>query len=132
MGESVPRRGEGSVTGVAKRKAGVAKRRAQQVRSTYCACRLESPDLRLESPVQRTEANGAGEAVDGNRLRGVGFTADLQTFAASGGDTTEANRLRYYLTVTRHGLHPWVALQIQETGAYIGVTLGSDYLLCLQ
>lgn len=78
--------------GVAKSKAGVAKRRAQWVRSTLCACRLESPDLRLESPTERTEANGAGEAVDGHRLRFVGFTADLQTFAATWGVTTEANR----------------------------------------
>lgn len=112
MGESAPRRGEGSGTGVAKRKAGVAKRKAHWVRSTLCGCRLESPACRLESPVQRTEANGAGEAVDGDRLRGVGFTADLQVFAATLGLTTEANRLRYYLTVTRHGLRPWVVLQI--------------------
>lgn len=55
--------------GVAKSKAGVAKRRAQWVWNTHCACRLESPDLRLESPTERTEANGAGEVVDGSRLR---------------------------------------------------------------
>lgn len=51
VGESVPRRGEGSGTGLAKRKAWVAKRRVQWVRSTLCTCRLESHGCRLESPV---------------------------------------------------------------------------------
>lgn len=62
--------------------------------------------------MERTEANGAGEAVDGDKLRGVGSTADLQVLTATWGVTTEANRLRYYLTVTGHGLRPWVGLQI--------------------
>lgn len=132
VGESVPRRGEGSGTGVAKRKAGVAKRRAQWVRSTLCACRLESPACLLESPVQRTEANGAGEAVDGDMLRVVGFAADLQAITATWWVATEANRLRYYLTVTGHGLRPWVGLQIQETGALAAPVTGAAYLLCMQ
>lgn len=98
--------------GVAKRIAWVAKRQVQWVRSTLCTCRLESHAIRLESPTERTEASGAGEAVDGHRLRWVGYTADLQTYAATWRATTEANRLRYYLTVTRHGLRPWVVLQM--------------------
>lgn len=115
--------------GVAKSKAGVAKRRAQWVRSTLCACRLESPDLRLESPTERTEANGAGEAVDGDRLRGVGFTADLQGVTATWGDSTAANRLRYYLTATGHGLRPWVGVRKQETGAQAAPILRGFYWL---
>lgn len=87
------------------------------MRSTLCTCRLESRDCRLESPVQRTEANGAGEAVAGYWLRDVGCASDLQAVAATFTDTTEANRLWYYLTITRHGLRPWVVLQIKETGA---------------
>ena len=51
VGVSVPRRGEGSGMGVAKRKVRVAKRRAQWVRSTLCTCRLESRTCRLESPM---------------------------------------------------------------------------------
>lgn len=82
--------------------------------------------------MQRTEANGAGEAVDGDRLRWVGFTADLQVFAATLGVTTEANRLRYYLTVTGHGLRPWVGLQIQETGAHAAPVMCAAYWLCMQ
>lgn len=50
-GESVPRRGEGSGTGLAKRKPWVAKRKAQCVRSTLCGCRLENHGFRLENPV---------------------------------------------------------------------------------
>lgn len=115
--------------GVAKSKAGVAKRRAQWVRSTLCACRLESPDLRLESPTERTEANGAGEAVDGDRLRGVGCTTDLQGITATWRDSTAANRLRYYLTATRHGLRPWVKPQNRETGAQAAPILGCFYWL---
>ena len=92
VGESEPRRGEGSGTGLAKRKAWVAKRLVQWVRSTLCTCRLESHGCRLESPVERTEANGAGEVVDGYRLRVVGWTADYQWVTAHWGSTTEANR----------------------------------------
>lgn len=72
VGESVPQRGEGSSTGFAKRKAGIAKRKPQWVLSTLCGFRLEIHACRLENPVERTEANGAGEAVDGSRLRVVG------------------------------------------------------------
>ena len=91
-GESVPRRGEGSGTGVAKRKAGLAKRKAQWVHSTLCGCRLESHACRLENPVERTEANGAGEAVDGSRLRVVGCTAKNQRVTALFWSATAANR----------------------------------------
>lgn len=62
------------------------------MRSTLYACRLENPDLRLENPVERTEANGAGEAVDGSRLRVVGCTAKNQRVTALFGTATEANR----------------------------------------
>ena len=82
--------------------------------------------------MQRTEANGAGEVVDGDRLRGVGFTADLQVVTATLEVATEANRLRYYLTVTGHGLRPWVVLQIQETGAHAAPVLGVAYWLLMQ
>ena len=92
VGESEPRRGEGSGTGVAKSKVGVAKRRAEWVRSTLYACRLENPNLRLENPVERTEANGAGEAVDGSRLRVVGCTAKNQRVTAHFEGTTATNR----------------------------------------
>ena len=67
--------------------------------------------------MQRTEANGAGEAVDGFSLREVGFTADLEGVTATFRSSTAANRLRYYLTATGHGLRPWVGLQITGTGA---------------
>ena len=67
--------------------------------------------------MQRTEASGAGEAVDGFSLRGVGFTADLEGVTATFRSSTAANRLRYYLTATGHGLRPWVGLQIAGTGA---------------
>lgn len=65
--------------------------------------------------------------VDGSWLRGVGFTADLQTFAATFGVSTEANRLRYYLTVTWHGLRPWVTLQTGEIGALKKLLVSAAY-----
>lgn len=58
-----------------------------------------------------------GEAVDGFSLREVGYAAILQRFTATLGDSTAANRLRYYLTATGHRLRLWVGLQITGTGA---------------
>lgn len=67
--------------------------------------------------MERTEANGVGEAVDGFLLREVGYAAILQSVTATFLDSTAANRLRYYLTATGHVLRTWVILQIQGTGA---------------
>ena len=69
--------------------------------------------------MQRTEANGAGEAVDGFSLREVGYAAILQRVTATFWDSTAANRLRYYLTATGHGLRPWVVLQISGIGVVL-------------
>lgn len=46
----------------------------------------------------------------------MGSAADLQGITATWSDATAANRLRYYLTVTGHGLRPWVGSNFRKQG----------------
>lgn len=82
--------------------------------------------------MQRTEANGAGEAADGFSLRGVRYAAIIQRVTATFKDCTAANRLRYYLTATGHRLRLWVYLQIAGTGAFSGCVACGIYSLQLK